>query len=62
LCPQKFRNELFSDIGRVKLGNAYLPYKYADKLLAEKITKITADLLCTARRITVQRMNRRREG
>ncbi|CAM3586046.1 hypothetical protein RABR111495_01420 [Rahnella bruchi] len=59
LCPRKFINELFSDIGKVKLGNAHLPYKYVNQVLAEKITKIRADLLCTVSQITVQRMNSR---
>jgi hypothetical protein len=62
LCPQKLRNELFSDIGKVKLGKERLPYKYENKVLAEKITKTKAGWLCTAGGITVQRMNKRKEG
>jgi len=62
LCPQKFINEVFSDIGRVKLSNVYLPYKYAKRVLSDQITKRRAEFLCTAGGITVQRMNKRKEG
>jgi hypothetical protein len=55
-------NELFSDIGRLKLGNALLPYKYVKWVLSDGITKIRAEFLCTARWITVQRMNNEKGG